>query len=280
MSQPQYDTLLVDHERGVTIVTLNRPEQLNAFDTTMSTELADAIVRFDADDDTRAIVVTGAGRAFSAGADVSGSQPPGTAAPADSGDPGGTPRPQEPPTLRPWELRTPIVAAINGAAVGMGITYPMMWDIRIAADDAKIGFVFTRRGLVPEGNASWLLPRLVGAGAALELLLTGRVITGSEAAELGLVNRAVPRDEVLPTAIDLATDLAINTAPAAVALTKRMVYRYLEHGDRWSARREELRAFAWTARQPDAAEGVRSFLERRAPEWHDVSVDHLPEGWK
>lgn len=272
LSDSQYQTLLVDHDRGVTTITLNRPDQMNAMDSTMSGELTDAIISFDADDDTRAIVVTGAGRAFCAGADVSGSKPPGT------GDrPIG---PSEPPPLRPWELRTPIIAAINGAAVGMGITYPMMWDIRIAAEDAKIGFVFTRRGLVPEGNASWLLPRLVGAGTALELLLTGRILSGTEAAEIGLVSKAVPRDQVLATAMELATDLAANTAPAAVAVTKRMVYRYLESGDRWAARREELQMFAWAGRQPDAVEGVRSFLEKRPPDWNGVSADDLPAGWR
>lgn len=273
MTEPQYQTLLVDHADGVTTITLNRPEQLNAFDATMSAELAEAIVRFDADDATRAIVVTGAGRAFSAGADVSGARPPGS----DGDRPQG---PVEPPSLRPWELRTPIIAAINGAAVGMGLTYPLMWDIRIVADDAKLGFVFTRRGLVPEGNASWLLPRCVGAGVALELLLTGRIFTGAEAAAMGLASRSVPRDEVLPTAVAIAADLAANTSPAAVAVTKRMVYRYLEDGDRWAARREELHMFAWARQQPDATEGVRSFIEKRPATWSGVSIGDLPEGWR
>lgn len=281
----EYTTLLVDHAAGVTTITLNRPDQLNAFDAAMTAELNDALVRFDADDDTRAIIVTGAGRAFSAGADVSGSRPPGSDAESDTG---GSPsdQPQEdrspgaPPRLRPWELRTPIIAAINGAAVGMGITYPMMWDIRIAAEDAKLGFVFTRRGLVPEGNASWLLPRLVGAGVALELLLSGRMLDGAEAQRIGLVTRAVPRGHVLEAATELAVDIAANTAPAAVAITKKMMYRYLEDGDRWAARRQELEMFGWARQQPDAIEGVKAFLEKRPPDWSGVSVDDLPEGWR
>lgn len=272
----QYNTLLLDHDRGVTVVTLNRPEQMNAFDAEMSAELADAIQMLDDADDVRVIVITGAGRAFSAGADMGGGATPGAETTADDN----APKPSGPPVLRPWELRTPIVAAINGAAVGMGLTYPLMWDIRIAAEDAKLGLVFTRRGLVPEGNASWLLSRLIGASAALELLLTGRIFTGSEAAAMGLVSRAVPKDEVLPTALDLAVDLAQNTAPAAVAVTKAMFYRYLEETDRWTARVEELEMFRWAGTRPDAGEGVRSFLEKRPPEWTDVSRDDLPESFR
>jgi enoyl-CoA hydratase/carnithine racemase len=268
-----YSTLLTDHAAGVTTVTLNRPEHRNAFDATMRTELVAALEALDADDAVRAIVVTGAGSTFSAGADMSGAAIPGNS--------GGDSTPPAPaPPFRPWELRTPIIAAINGAAVGMGLTYPMMWDIRVAAEDAKLGFVFTRRGLVPEGNASWLLQRLVGASRALELLLTGRTFSGAEAAEIGLVTRAVPADEVLATAQAIATDLAANTSPASVALTKRMFYRYMETNDRWASRVEELELFGWMARRPDAAEGVRAFLEKRPPEWPTVAADDLPDGWR
>ena len=268
---PSYNTLLLDHDRGVTLVTLNRPDKMNAFNAEMSAELAAAMLALDDDDNTRAIVVTGAGRAFSAGADMSGGTTPGT---KSAGSEAALPAA---PPLRPWELRTPIIAAINGAAVGMGLTYPLMWDIRIAAEDAKLGLVFTRRGLVPEGNASWLLSRLIGASAALELLLTGRIFSGREAAELGLVTRAVPRDDVVETALALAVDLAENTSPAAVAVTKKMFYKYLEQGDRWAARVEELDLFRWAGQQSDAGEGVRSFLEKRPPEWTGVSRDDLPD---
>ena len=266
-----YETLLVDRDGGVAVVTLNRPEQLNAFNPTMTAEMQVCLAALDDDDDVRAIVVTGAGRAFSAGADVGGGTTPGQGERAVTDDP------PAPPSLRPWELRTPVIAAINGAAVGMGMTWPLMWDIRIAAEDAKIGLVFVRRGLVPEGNCSWLLPRLIGASAAIELLLTGRMIRGSEAAELGLVTRAVPRDEVLSAAVDIAHDIAVNCAPAAVAATKRLFYRYLELDDRWAARVEELDIFRWMGTRPDAGEGVRSFLEKRDPAWTDVTRHDLPE---
>jgi enoyl-CoA hydratase/carnithine racemase len=266
-----YNTLLLDHDRGVTIVTLNRPERMNAFNPEMTTELATALQELDDDDDVRAIVVTGAGRAFSAGADISGGSTPGSSSdqqkPARSG----------PPPLRPWDLRTPIIAAINGAAVGMGLTYPLMWDIRIAAEDAKLGLVFTRRGLVPEGNASWLLSRLVGASVAIELLLTGRIFSGSEAAEMGLVSRAVPTADVLDVAVELAADIAANTAPGAVAVTKRLFYRYMEEPDRWAARVEELEMFRWATQQPDAHEGAMSFVEKRPPQWSGVSREDLPD---
>ena len=260
-------TLLVEHIGGVALVTLNRPEHLNAFNSTMTEELTTTITALDDDDNVRAIVVTGAGRAFSAGADMTGEATPGAesrdAAPAI-------------PRLRPWELRTPIIAAINGAAVGMGLTYPLMWDIRIAAEDAKLGLVFTRRGLVPEGNASWLLSRLIGASAALELLLTGRIFTGREAKELGLVTKTVPKEDVLEAAMAIATDISINTAPASIAVTKRMFYTYLQEDDRMVARVQELEMFRWASRQPDASEGVRSFLEKRDPKWTGASRQDLP----
>jgi enoyl-CoA hydratase/carnithine racemase len=269
-----YNTLLVEHESGVTVVTLNRPDRMNAFNAEMSEELSAAIVALDDDDAVRAIVITGAGRAFSAGADIGGGATPGSGATASRTTESSA---SGPPSLRPWELRTPIIAAINGAAVGMGLTYPLMWDIRIAAEDAKLGLVFTRRGLVPEGNASWLLARQIGASAALELLLTGRIFSGREAADMGLVSRAVPAEEVLDTAVELATDLAANTAPAAVAATKRLFYKYLEENDRWAARVEELEMFRWATQQPDATEGAMSFVEKRAPQWTGVSRADLPE---
>lgn len=269
-----YNTLLVDHDRGVTVVTLNRPERMNAFNPEMTSELALAFEELDDADDVRVIVVTGSGRAFSAGADIAGGNTPGSVPEGDA-EPGS----QGPPPFRPWAMRTPVIAAINGAAVGMGLTYPLMWDIRIAAEDAKLGLVFTRRGLVPEGNASWLLSRLVGASVALELLLTGRIFSGREAAAMGLVSRAVPKDEVLDVAVELAVDLAANTAPAAVAMTKRLFYNYLEEPDRWAARVEELEVFRWATSQPDAREGAMSFLEKRPPGWTGVSRDDLPDGF-
>ena len=266
-----YETLLVELDRGVALVTLNRPDQLNAFNRQMTGDLFDALAGVEADESVRAVVVTGAGRAFSAGADIDGGF--GERA-GDVGADGAAPRPSA-LDVRPWEMQTPILAAINGAAVGMGLTYPLMWDIRIAAEDAKLGLVFTRRGLLPEGNSLWLLARLVGASRALELLLTGRTFSGKEAALLGVVSRAVPAAEVVDTTLELAVDIATNTSPTAVALTKRLFYRYLDEGDRMAARREEQEAFRWLAARADAREGVAAFREKRAPDWPAIT-EELP----
>jgi enoyl-CoA hydratase/carnithine racemase len=159
----------------------------------------------------------------------------------------------------------------------VGITYPLQWDLRIANRDAKLGFVFTRRGLIPEGNSLWLLPRVVGASAAMELLLTGRIFSGAEAEAMGLVTKAVAADEVLPTAMALARDIADNTAPVSVAITKRLFYRYLESGERQAARAEERELFLWFTKQPDAAEGIASFLEKRVPSWKMSKTADRPE---
>ena len=261
MEAHNYDTLLVEVEGGVATLTLNRPERMNAFNNEMSRELARAFGTLDRDDDVRAIVVTGAGRAFCAGVDIDASLP------QEGGPPPHWRSNESAATFRPWEMHTPIIAAINGAAVGLGLTYPMLWDIRVAAEDAKLGFVCNRRGFLPEGNSLWLLSRLVGASCALELLLTGRIFDGREAARLQLVSRALPRDEVLPAAQQIARDIAENTAPASTAITKRLFYSYLESTDRLGARAEELDYLRWTMEQPDFREGMSAFLEKRAPRW-------------
>jgi enoyl-CoA hydratase/carnithine racemase len=265
-----YETLLVELDRGAALVTLNRPEQLNAFNRQMTSDLFAALAALEADESVRAIVVTGAGRAFCAGAELGA----GLVDQADDPDAAtAVERGASALDMRPWEMRTPILAAINGAAVGMGLTYPLMWDIRIAAEDAKLGLVFTRRGLLPEGGSLWLLSRLVGASRALELLITGRIFSGREAAELGVVSRAVPAGDVLDTAMDLAVDIATNTSPTSVALTKRLFYRHLESHDRMAARKEELDAFRWLAQRPDAREGVAAFREERSPRWPPIAGD-------
>ena len=262
MADHPYRTIAVDVADRVALVTLNRPEQLNAFTPRMGRELGHAFTHLDRSDDVRVIVVTGAGRAFCAGAalDDEGS----TFRPGD-----GTEEEMGPPIsdMSPWEMATPVLAAINGPAVGLGLTYPLQWDIRIAAQDAKLGFVFTRRGLIPEANSIWLLSRAIGASRALELLVTGRTFTGADAAEMGLVSRAVPAADVLATTMELARDIARNTAPASVAATKRLFYEQLASPERADARAVERATFAWLAAQPDAREGITSFLERRAPAW-------------
>jgi enoyl-CoA hydratase/carnithine racemase len=262
VTDTHYELILVETEGGVACITLNRPEQLNAFTPRMGAELGHALVALEADDAVRAIVLTGAGRAFCAGAAL---DPEGSTFNPDAH---GT-APLGPPVseLSPWKFATPILVAINGAAVGLGLTLTLQCDVRIAADDAKLGFVFTRRGLLPEANSLWLLSRAIGTSRALELLLTGRTFSGAEAAQLGLVSRAVPKAEVLDATMEVARDIAANTAPEAIALTKQMFYEFLTTGDREAARAEEREGFHWLVNQPDAKEGMRSFLERRPPEW-------------
>jgi enoyl-CoA hydratase/carnithine racemase len=262
MDAPEYQTILVSVTDRVALVTLNRPEQLNAFTPRMGRELGHAFTWLDATDEVRAIVVTGAGRGFCAGAalDDEGSTFQGG---SGAGDDMGPPLSD----MAPWEMTTPVLAAINGPAVGLGLTYPLQWDIRLAAEDAKLGFSFTRRGLIPEANSLWLLSRAIGSSRALELLLTGRTFTGAEAAELGLVSRALPASEVLDATLDVAHSIARDAAPASVAAVKRLFYEQLASPDRAGARATERAAFMWFASQPDAREGIVSFLERRAPAW-------------
>ena len=262
MATRAYETILLEREGGVAVVTLNRPDRRNAYTARMGVELHQAFEELEADDGARAIVVTGSGRDFCVGADLER----GGSTFNRSDDTLRAERADR-PALRPWEMATPIIAAINGSAVGVGLTLPMQWDIRIAAADAKLGFVFNRRGVIPEANSTWIVPRLVGVARAMDVLLTGRLFTGEEAAAMGLVSRAVEREQVLPVALEIARDIAANTAPVSVALTKRLVYEGLAEPDRNAAQAREGRAFWWTGRQADAAEGVSAFLQKRPPEW-------------
>jgi enoyl-CoA hydratase/carnithine racemase len=256
---------------GIGVVTLDRPERMNAFTWRMGREVDEAFRRFDADDSVRAVVVTGAGRAFCAGADL-----------ADRGgdtfsqdDIGGEGPPKE--RLDPWRVRKPIIAAINGAAVGVGLTMPLQYDLRIAARDAKLAFAFVRRGVMPELASTWILPRLIGVARASDLLLSGRTILGEEAARLGLVNEAVPREQVLERALEVARDLARSSAPVSVAVTKRMIWEHLGVTDPKIAEQREARAFSWLGEQPDCREGVKAFLDKRDPQWTMRPSRDLPE---
>ena len=269
-----YETILTEDKDGVATVTLNRPERMNAYTARLGLELRHAIVMYDRREDVRAIVVTGAGRAFCAGADLS--------AGADTF--GGQPVGGRPPedlivddSREYWEMNTPILAAINGAAVGVGLTMPMQWDIRIAAEEAKLGFVFNRRGVMPELNAHWIVPRIVGVSRGLELLMTGKMITGREAASIGLVSAALPAADVLPACLDMARDIAANVAPVSAAIVKRLVYENLGEPDRRAAHAREHRLFDWTAQQPDAREGPTAFLEKRSPRWNLSKNSDFPE---
>jgi enoyl-CoA hydratase/carnithine racemase len=270
-----YQTILTEVAEHVATIWLNRPEQRNAFSGEMTYELHEAFARFEADDEVRAIVVTGAGKYFSAGADLSGRGGQTFARPAGADGAGQAPRSGLAGHVTPSQLRTPVIAALNGSAVGMGITLPISWDIRFAAADAKYGFVFARRGLVPEAGSTWMLPRLVGVSQAMELLLSGRIFSGTEGAAMGLFSRALPAAEVLPAAQDFARELAANTSAVSLAATKALVYRGLEQ-DRDESHAIEQQVFRWMGSQADAAEGVTAFLEKRAPQWPLSKVKDYP----
>lgn len=258
---------------GVAIITLNRPERMNAYTDQMGVALNTALWEFDRDDSVRAIVVTGAGKAFCAGADLqSGGET------FDHDDEALRERDKaDRPRFAPWEIRKPIIAAINGHAVGVGITIPLQFDMRIVAEDAKLGFVFVRRGIMPELASTWILPRLVGVARACDLLLTGRIFSGAEAAQLGFANEALPKDRVLPRALEIAADIAKNVAPVSAAMTKRLIWEHLGCNSPEVAAEREIAALWPLGRSADAKEGVTSFLEKRDPQWSlRPSVD-MPE---
>jgi enoyl-CoA hydratase/carnithine racemase len=260
-----FETIRYGVDGGVATVTLHRPEAMNAWNTTMGIELELAMGAADADDAVRAVVVTGTGRAFCAGADLSG-----------GGFGAGGERPAlEGPRRWPYEVAKPVIAAINGHAVGVGITYPLLCDVRLVASDAKVQFAFVRRGVMPELASHVLLPRVIGFSRAADLLLTGRMITGAEAADLGLASGALPADEVLPAALAIASDIARNVAPVSAAVATRLLWEGLTMSvDAMRAREDQL--FGWMAARPDAAEGVRAFLEKRPPEWPSRVSRDLP----
>ena len=260
-----YETLLTDLDRGVFTLTLNRPERLNALSRQMGDELLDVIEHVDANDEIRAVIVTGAGRGFCAGADLSGgggSFDRGASAEAKTHrDEGGL------ITLRIFDSTKPWIAAINGPAVGIGVTMTLPMDIRIASARARFGFVFTRRGIVPEAASSWFLPRVVGIGRAMEWVATGRVFPADEALEGGLVTRVLPEDELLPAANEIAREIADNTSSISVALSRQMLWKMLGADHPMEAHRLYSAGVYAMGRTPDGYEGVKSFLEKRPPEF-------------
>jgi enoyl-CoA hydratase/carnithine racemase len=260
---------------GVLTITLNRPDKLNAFTPTMFGELLAAFDASDADDDVRAVIVTGAGRGFCAGADLSAAGGATfdrkEATLEDHRDAGGR------LTLRIFESTKPVIAAINGPAVGVGITMTLPMDIRLAADDAKIGFVFARRGIVPEAASSWFLPRAVGISQAMEWVATGRVFSAQEALAGRLVRSIHPADELLGAAHALAREIADNTAPVSVALARRLMWSMLGAPHPHDAHLADSRAMFERGRSADAREGVTAFLEKRPAAFPDRVSEGLPD---
>lgn len=265
-SSPTFKEILLDVDESVASLTLNRPSARNAWTLRMDAEVREALAVCDADDGVRAVVITGAGDCFCVGADLS------------SGDieaPGGRPEPSGRPRLSPPDVRKPVIAALNGHAVGIGTTFAMLCDICVVASTAKVGLPFVRRGVISEANGHWMLPRLIGVSRAAELLLTGRLLSGVEAAEMGLCPKAVTAETVLATAMEIGREVASSTAPLAVAASKRVLWEALEMS-RPEAERRESQLFHWLAGHPDTFEGVSSFLEHRSPRWSGRASRALP----
>ncbi|MBK8375152.1 crotonase/enoyl-CoA hydratase family protein [Sphingorhabdus sp.] len=276
----EYTQIRYDVEDGVATVTLHRPEKMNAFTRTMMNEMIAAFDEIDADDSVRAVIVTGSGeRAFCAGADLTpdeGSVFADSTPVDDLSDPrvrdGGGKL-----TLRIFECKKPVIAAVNGAAVGIGVTMQLAMDFRLASDTARFGFVFARRGIVPEACSSWFLPRIVGIPQALEWCMTGRVFDAQEALAGGLIRSIHPADQLLAEARKLAREIADNAAPVSVAMTRAMLWRLSSTAHPMEAHKIDSRAIFTRARSGDAKEGIASFLEKRTPTYPDTVSENLPD---
>jgi len=282
---PTFETILYDVADGIATITLNRPERLNAFTGQMMVDMIAAFDLSDADDDVRVVIVTGAGRGFCAGADL--------AAGGDTFDRSGPQDPQREAgrvgdvlrdgggrlTLRIFESLKPVIAACNGPAVGVGATMQCAMDIRLASTEARYGFVFARRGLNPEAASSWFLPHLVGPQTALEWCFTGRVFPAAEAKERGFVRSLHAPDDLLPAAHALAREIADNTAPVSVALTRQLIWRMAGAAHPMDAHMADSRGIQFRGAQRDVREGVNSFLEKRPPRFPDKVSADLPDIW-
>ncbi|MBU2135805.1 MAG: crotonase/enoyl-CoA hydratase family protein [Alphaproteobacteria bacterium] len=284
-SLAEFETLKLELEDGIALLTLNRPEKLNAFNPLMNRELISAFDVTDADDDVRAVIVTGAGRGFCAGADLAGGgstfdydrrdvDPLGQR--TESGvyrDGGGL------VSLRIYDSLKPVIAAVNGAAVGVGATMQLPMDIRLASTEARFGFVFARRGITPEACSSWFLPRLVGMQTALEWCYSGRVFNAQEALDRGLVRSLHAPEDLLPAARALAREIVDNAAPVSVALTRQLMWRMAGADHPMAAHRADSRGIQARGASADSKEGVESFLQKRPPAFPDKVSTGLPDIW-
>ena len=273
-----YEQIIYDVEDHIATITLNRPDRMNAFTGTMMNEMIDAFDVIDADDDVRAVIVTGAGRAFCAGADLGGGGATFARGGSDVQTDVGVPRDGGGMlTLRIFDSKKPVIGAINGAAVGVGVTMTLPMDIRLAAEGAKFGFVFGRRGIVPEACSSYFLPRIVGISQAAEWCYSGRVFPAQEALDGRLVRSLHAADDLLPTARAIASEIAENTAPVSVALTRQMLWRMLGAEHPMDAHRVDSRGIMERGKSADSKEGVESFLEKRPAEYSNSVSEELPD---
>jgi enoyl-CoA hydratase/carnithine racemase len=276
-----FEQIITEKDEGVLTITLNRPERLNAWTAQMGQEMRAALDQADADDEVRAVIVTGAGRGFCAGADLASGGDTFDARKREAvagarRDNGGE------LTLRIFDCTKPVIAAINGPAVGVGATMTLPMDVRLAAEDARIGFVFARRGIIPEACSSWFLPRVVGISRAMEWVATGRVFSAEEALEGRLVRSVHPKDELLDAARALAQEIAENTAPVSVALARQLMWRMLGAPHPMRAHRAHSRGMVARGQSADAREGITAFLEKRPARFPDRVSEGLPEvmpGW-
>jgi enoyl-CoA hydratase/carnithine racemase len=271
-----YEQIITDLTDGVMTITLNRPDRLNAWTPTMQRELIAAFDEADGNDGVRVVIVTGAGRGFCAGADLAAGG--ATFDRRDRGSSDSVPRDGGGQfTLRVFDCTKPVIAAINGPAVGVGVTMTLPMDIRLAADDARLGFVFARRGIVPEACSSWFLPRLVGISRAMEWVATGRVFPAEEALQAGLVRSLHPKDALLAAARGIAKEIVDNAAPVSVAVARRMMWRMLGAEHPMIAHRADSRGMLSRGQSDDAAEGISAFLEKRPAAFPDRISAGLPD---
>jgi len=265
MANPNFEQIQFDVQDGVALVTLNRPDQMNTWTPVMARELSDAMYECDDDDRIRAVILTGSGRAFCAGADLSG------------GEGGFTEKTKiTRPTKWPYQIGKPVIAAINGAAVGVGITYAMLADIRIAAARAKIGFAMVRRGILPELASHVTVSQVAGFSNAADLLLTGRMMSGEEAKEKGIVSESLEAEILLERAKGIADDIAQNTAPVSVALSKKLLWQNIASNIP-QLMETEGKLINWLGDSVDVKEGVKAFFEKREPNWSMSPSRDIPE---
>ena len=250
----QYEHIRYEVVDGIATITLDRPERLNAFTLVMQREICSALDRVDDDDDVRAVIFTGAGRGFCAGVDLGAR---GSTFEPDEQGRGGV------VTLRIYRCRKPIIGAINGPAVGVGASMILPMDVRVASPNARFGYVFTRRGLIPDGVSGWFLPRLVGMSIAAEWCYSGRVFDADEALRAGLVHSIHPADELISRAHDLARSMTQHSSAVSIAITRTLLWHMQSEPDPTAAYATESQVSNWLGRQPDAAEGIRAFLEKR-----------------